>query len=154
MANVHGWGISRALGSGTMRVFTGTNPAAGSQFLEVVPAGFVWRIVSIQAIFVADATVISRIVKLSMDGGAVPRFYSSEANIGHPANITDYYIWSISGRTGITATFLAAGMFDLLIALADGLYLGPGMRFFSEVVNMQAGDDWDAPQFLVEEWAL
>lgn len=153
-------GIHRALGSGIMRAIIGTDPVAGSDFVETVPAGVQWRIVSIYATFVTDATVIGRRVKLAMDGGALPDFYRSEANgslpgTGQPANITDVYIWAITGRTSIVATPIGPPLtFDLLIPLANAIILGPGMRFKSETLNIQAGDNWGAPSFLVEEWPV
>ena len=153
-------GINRAYGSGIMRAITGTTPAAGTDFVETVPAGVQWRIVSISAIFATDASVGGRIVKLTMDGGAPPDFYRSRANgtlpgAGQPALITDTYVWSITDPGTLLATPLGPPLtFDLLVALAADIILGPGMRFKSDTLGIFPGDVWSAPTFLVEQWSL
>lgn len=132
-------------GPGRIRSITGTNPAANVEISEVVPVGTRWRLISWQATLVADANVATRTAELIIDDGTtviVPAF----PNVNQTAGQTMTYTAGVFGSFGSVA-----GAFNL-IALPESLMLAAGFRIRTSTTNRQVGDDWTAPQMLVEEW--
>lgn len=133
-------------GEGLYRVVTGTNPAAGVEVIETVPAGAIWRPVSLQAILVTDATVINRAVRFALDDGA-SEYYRSPGLANHPASTTVTY------SAASNATIVVAGIdTTLLHALPQDLRMLAGHRIRTATANLQAGDNWSAPVMLIQEW--
>jgi hypothetical protein len=132
-------------GPGLLRTIVGTNPAAGLEINETVPANAHWRLISMRAILTADATVINRLCRCIVDDGA-NIYYESDVNEVHAASLIFTYIFT-AGNTISTA--LAQ---TVMLPLPNNLILGPGHRIRSGTTNLQAGDDWAAPIYLVEEW--
>ena len=130
---------------GRIRSITGTDPAAGAAMIETVPAGVIWRFISMQVTFVTDSNVANRFVRFIFDDGT--NDYLTIANDqGQAENITLVY----SVGAGIFGGF---GGFDTqLIPSPPDLFLPAGHRIKEGVGNFQVGDDFSAPQLLVEEW--
>ena len=132
-------------GAGLVRSITGTNPAAGAEISETVPTGARWKLKSIKATLVPDATVITRVPNLSITDGAIEiaKIYSG---LGALATILQTPLWTTCGYNSTTvASAIVAGLPNDLILMA-------GYKINTNTSAIQAGDDWGAPQLLVEEW--
>lgn len=132
-------------GKGWMRSLTGTDPAAGVEISETVPTGARWQLQAFRATFVSDATVTTRFTSLLIDDGALTLFGHSP-NSGVAANTTNNITWAPAGidMSGLRAQTLYPLPFDLKIFA--------GSRIRTSTFALQAGDNWGAPQILVEEW--
>lgn len=132
-------------GPGVIRSITGTNPAAGAQISETVPTGARWRLLSLLATLVTDANAATREPALTFDDGTnvYARYPATQTQA---ASLTRRFQWG-------DATPLAALQQDAtIIAEIPTLQLLGGHRIGTLITNSQAGDDWAAPQYLVEEW--
>lgn len=133
-------------GPGLIRTIVGTDPAAGVEISETVPTGARWKVRSIFFEIVCDATVASRGPRLSFDDGA------------NVFNKQDTFKAPTAGTTG---TFSGALIWTNRSAGADNgvgtfglpdIELKAGYRMRTITVALQAGDNYGAPIFEVEEW--
>lgn len=122
-----------------------TNPAAGADWTFTVPNQSRMRVTSFNANFTASAAVANRQVTVSVDDGANIYWQHDVA-----VNITAGQAGSIFG-TGTNAT-TGANPLLLSVVLPPNLNLPAGHRIRSNTVNIQAGDQWSAIWFGVEEW--
>jgi hypothetical protein len=132
-------------GPGRLRSITGTDPAAGVEISETVPAGVRWRLHAFRLTFVTSAVVANRIPTLFIDDGSIRVFGAASA--AQPASQTLQYYWASYGAKD-TATSQAA----LQLVLPTPLILGPGYRIQTATTLLDVGDNYGAPQYLVEEW--
>ncbi len=144
-----GWpgGILRSSveGPGLLRSITGTNPAAGAEISETVPTNARWRFNSLRANLVTDATGAARAVFLLLDDGATPYFEGIPSNTQAVSSSIIYTMGPV-----LTGTFIATSR--LYIGAPEAPLLFQGHRIRTSTVTLAAGDDWGAPQMLVEEW--
>jgi hypothetical protein len=132
-------------GAGVLRSVTGTDPAAGVEINETVPTNARWRIHGFTAQLVTSAVVASREMALILDDGANV-FVRVPAGAGQTASLTRLY-----------SAFYAAQRNTLLIDTTINfplprLDLQGGHRIRTITTAIDAGDNWGAPQMLVEEW--
>lgn len=132
-------------GHGLLRSITGTDPAAGVEISETVPTGRVWRLVSMRFALVADATVINRIPVVTLDDGTNV-FFASQSSNALTASLSRNYTASAQGGKVTNETTEDA------ILLPPDLYLFQGWRIRTATTGLQAGDNYGAPQLMVEEW--
>jgi hypothetical protein len=131
-------------GPANMRSITGTDPGAGVEISETVPTGARWRLLALRASLVTDVTVANREAAITFDDGAlVYAEFASGAN--QAASLTRQYTASRQGVRGA-----AASATSILIAIPD-LWLPAGHRIRTSTTAIVAGDNWSAPQLLVEE---
>ena len=134
-------------GKGLVRLVTGTDPAAGAEILEAVPANARWRILSLRAVLVADATVLNRSARFVVDNGAA-QFYETL----HPPNQAASETRVYNAAPGMNQETAFDGSAVLRLNLPPEMYLFQGYRIGSVTGNLQAGDNWGPPRLLVEEW--
>ncbi len=132
-------------GPGTDKSIAGTNPAAGSEISETVPANAVWMVGGIYASLVTDANAANRRVHVLVDDGATTFYRSVSASV-QAESLTHYY--SI-GPHGITAAVADTVHW---IPLPPGMVLSAGSRIQTSTALIEAGDNWGAPQLSVTEW--
>lgn len=132
-------------GPGVIRSIAGTNPAANVEWSETVPAGARWQILSLSNVFVTDANVANRFPRLIIDDGAA-NVYESDPAAALAASLTRIY------NAGLGTARLDAVSTNAQWALPEDVTLMAGSRIRSFVTNLQAGDNWGAPQLLVREW--
>ena len=132
-------------GPGLIRSITGTDPAAGVEISETVPTGARWRLISLTTIFVADATVASRLAVLTPTDGA-NILLRSPGGSSITASQTVRISW---GDFGARDSNTINGF---LGAVGSLLYLMAGSVIATVTSSIQAGDNYGAPQMLVEEW--
>lgn len=132
-------------GPGVIRSIAGTDPAAGAEISEAVPTNARWRLLSLRASLVTDGTVANRFPRLIVDDGTTVLF-SSEVTPAQAASQTSQNQWAAWGVGQYSGQALAYS------PLPPRLLLMGGYRLLTLVTNLQAGDNWGAPQLLVEEW--
>ena len=133
-------------GVGRLRVIVGTDPAAGWQIMETVPAGARWSLLALTATLATSAVVIDRMVMLRLDDG-VQTWWMSVPSFLQPAGFTAPYNWAI----GVPARVSAPPGY-IQDALPNRITLAAGWRFRTDTINMDVGDNWGAPVYYVEEW--
>ncbi len=129
---------------GRIRSITGTDPAADTEISETVPDRRRWRILTIYLILVTDANVADRIPNLIIDNGTTS-LYILPSDTAHTASLTRHYNYS----TQPVPQFLSDIIFHLPL---PHLILPAGYRIRTTTTNKQVGDNYSAPQLLVEEW--
>ena len=133
-------------GPGRLRVIVGTDPAAGFQILEAVPANARWRLLAVRAELLTSAVAGNRHITLGMEE-APNVWWQSTALVAQPPSWTHTYTWAVGvdARIGVPAGWVQD-------RLPDKLTLAAGWRFYTGVIGWDVGDDWGAPVYYVEEW--
>jgi len=133
-------------GPGLLRSITGTDPAAGSEITETVPTNARWRLRGIRFELATSADVADRRVLLIIDDGASV-FTAIVVEAIQTADLTRAYnFYSIAPRESV----FTVG--NIESPLPEDLMLLQGWRIRTSTVNLQAADDYGAPQRLVDEW--
>lgn len=135
---------SSVAGSGALRSITGNNPALGAECSDTVPAGARWLVRSWFAQLTTDATVANRTVTLIIDDGANILFRVDASAAQTASQIRQYEAYD----TGV-APDLSGSTFRLPAPFP--LDLVAGSRIRTSTAGIVAGDDFTAPQLLVEE---
>jgi hypothetical protein len=134
-----------AAGFGRIRTIVGTDPAAGVEISETVPAGARWRLQTFGYTFVTDATVANRRPVFTVDDGANV-LWEDFVNVAQTATQTVKY------RAGATGS---AALYDTLayrMVVPTWFLLAAGSRIRTVTAGLVAGDNFGAPIYSVEEW--
>lgn len=136
---------SSIAGGGVLRTILGTDPPAGAEVSETVPAGARWELLALAATLVADATPANRLPSLLLDAGG-NAFTRVIQPVLTAASGSNAYYWAqgLPVETGLGGVPLA-GIPTAPVLLAGG-------RFRTATSAMQAGDNWTAPLFVVREY--
>jgi hypothetical protein len=137
--------IGSTEGPGFLRSVAGTDPAAGVECSETVPAGARWRLISLVVALVTDATVANRIPVLTIDDGTTVIARGVVAAV-QAASLTVQHAFSGVGAAGAAASATNHGF------LPSPLVLSAGYRIKTVTGGFQAGDNYGPPNYLVEEW--
>ena len=132
-------------GPGLIRSVTGTDPAAGVEISVAVPTYARWKLYSLRATLVTDATVANRIVNFGMTDGAAGLMYLSGVTTQAGSLSYDYYF----ANYGFLPAPVSNSVF-LNLPLLGQLY--QGWQVGTDTILLKAGDNWGAPQMMVEEW--
>jgi hypothetical protein len=132
-------------GHGARRVITGTAPAAGAEIAETVPTGATWLLKMLVATLTTSATVANRFPNLLIDGGGSAAFISDPPAALAASQARNYTAGGGTTRLGIVSN---ADMW----AFPTDVLLGAGSRWRTSTNNIQVGDQWAAPIYVVEEW--
>lgn len=133
-------------GGGRLYSYTGVNQAAGVEITETVPTGEIWRLIAMDATLSCSATVASRRPHLELfdPGGGNVHVYP---NTDQTASQTLSYYWHKSG-----AIQADADNSEIVVALPQEMFIGPGGTISTQTKNFQAGDNWFAPHLTVEKF--
>jgi hypothetical protein len=133
---------------GSLVTYTGSNPAANTEWSETVPTGCVWRILAIRAQLVTDANVANRRVSVTItdvaSGNVV--FKPVDESV-QAASLTHNY--NIAPQQGHA---VADVEHYLPLPISDSWFVPAGFVIASSTLNLQATDNWGAPTFYVEEF--
>lgn len=130
---------------GAVRVVTGTDPAAGLDISETVPAGATWELLAVRLVLVTSATVADRRPILILRVGGV--FVASIPLYGViPANQTSVVTWAGGAAVDTSPTTVA-----LVGLLPDKTILPAGSIISLLTLNLQVADNYAAPTLLVRE---
>lgn len=138
--------LSSTEGEPYVRKITGTQPAFGANISETVPTGARWQLLTFLAGLTTDATVIGRqpILTVRSSGSLVGE---SIINATIPASTGANVTWA----AGLTPQVDATGVHLQGGWITDNRMLA-GDELRTTVNNLQAGDRWTAPFFMVREW--
>jgi hypothetical protein len=132
-------------GRGVLRAITGTDPAAGVEIIETVPTNARWLFHAITFTLVTSATVANREVNIAFDDGANV-FARSFSGTNQAATNTVIY-------SGFHTTQRGAAASTGIVAIPlPRIPLQGGFRVRTITTAIDAGDNYGAPQYLVEEW--
>lgn len=132
-------------GPGAVRSITGTDPAAGAEVSEAVPTDARWKLRAARAALVTDGTAANRVPHLELSDGTTV-FSSSAGHAAHTATLTRTYHFALEGQ------FDSAAIDGQFHNLLPDVLLGAAFVVATNTTAIEAGDNWGAPQLLVEEW--
>lgn len=133
-------------GKGRVKYVTGSNPAAGAEIVETVGSAAVWTPISFVAALVTDATVANRRPHLRITNAAGTVFFECFSDTDHVASTTYTYCFANFGAQPIS---LASNV--VVVSLPDNLQMTAGMKIRTATINLQAGDNWGAPNYIIEQ---
>lgn len=134
-------------GIGEIRVVNTTQPAAGANSTETVPAKCRWRCGVWRASLVTDANVANRNLLFQVDDGATT-LNNIQPNLTQTAGqAVSYDLFAAApDRSAVVNSTLHTPMVD---AIAHA-----GWRFKTNVNNIQVGDQLSGIRMGIEEWAV
>jgi len=134
-------------GPGTIRFISGTTPGAGADINEVVPSNRRWVLLAFRASLTTSAAVANR----------TPTFlYMHGANIltQTPNSILQAASTTLSYNIGPIGIAAAPTAGDIILPLNPPILLKTVFTFRTSTTNLQAGDQWTAPSYVVQEWGI
>lgn len=132
-------------GRGNFRSVQGSLPAAGADILETVPTGAIWRLVSMNYSLVTGAAVANRLSGFVIDDGS-----NIVMNLGSQGNAvaTNTYIYNaVNGANLINAAQPPTNW-----PIPRNFWMPAGYRMRTLTTNIQAADQFSAPNYVVEEF--
>lgn len=132
-------------GKGFMRSISGTLPAAGAEISEVVPAHCLWRLILFNYGLTTSAAVASRGPGFIIDDGTNNLLVYPSVNA-----VTAAGAGSFNAIAGSNLSYGAS--FPVNWPVPPQMWLGAGFRIRTLTTNIQAADQYTAPQYLVEEF--
>lgn len=126
-------------------IYTLANPAAGAEITLTVPAGKVWRVISMSCILTTNATVANRSPAFTFDDGTNTVYKISASQVEAASSGVFYLIQGENFQAYSNAGFIQMPVLRTL--------LGPGYRIRSSTTAIQTGDQYSAIVLLVEEWS-
>lgn len=138
--------IAIDVGRGNIRAITGTNPAAGAEISETVPAGKLWVLQWFSATLVAEVTPANRTMRIVAQRGGTPGWVwlSSVNQLATQTRI--YTLMRLRGEqpTANISVYIFGGIPDFVLLAGDVIT--------TSTINLQAADDWSAPYYQVQEF--
>lgn len=134
-------------GRGHKRVVTGSAPAAGAEILDACPLHTHWDVHAIFLQLSTSAVAGNRQVLVLLDDG-VTVYYEPVSLSLQAASLTFTYELAAHGQL----TVVNNGV--VLMPLFPGCEMRSGWRLRTQTVGIQAGDQWAAPVYQVEERRL
>ena len=133
-------------GGGVIRLVSGTDPPAGSEWSETVPAGARWQVLSICAQLTASAVAATRQPRISIEsGGTYLLRFAGRASVGASQVLV------VTWATGITPETVPQSAFAINYCPATIILLA-GDSINSNTDLMDPGDNWTGPRIYVREW--
>jgi hypothetical protein len=133
-------------GPGALRSVSGTQPAAGAEVTETVPTGARWELLMIGLPLTTSATAANRIPAIIFDDGT-NYLLQTVSVFQQAASLTVTH--SFAQGFNFTGTVLSQIIGN---ALPANNRLPAGARFRSSTTNLQVGDQYGVPHYLVREW--
>lgn len=128
-----------------IRSVTGSTPAAGAEISETVPTNVRWKILVFHGRLTTSVAVANRIPTFTIDDGANILFRSPNSST-QAASLAQQY----SASPGLN--FLNDGNLLTIIPFPNEVFLATGFRIRTQTFSLQAADQWDQVQYLVQEW--
>jgi len=136
--------ITAVDGRGQMRAVIGGAPAAGAEISDTVPAGRQWILRAARTSLTTSAAVANRDPSLIVDDGAGNIMAQSVDS----TLITATQTFALSWAAGFA---FVAGAVAISIPWVNECRLLPGWRIRTSTNLIQAGDQYAAPVYMVEE---
>jgi len=132
-------------GRGNLRSITGTDPAAGAEISETVPTGAVWRLMALSCQLTTSGVGSSRTARLALDDGT-NIYYQVEPSATTPISVTRRFSSGAIGDRPASVTT------DFYWPIPYNVFMPAAHRLRTVTNNLDATDNYTAPQMLVEEW--
>lgn len=132
-------------GPGTTRSITGTNPAAGAEISETVPANTIWLLRSVRFTLVTEATAGIRQVHLTLDDGTSTLLNLPTTGTQIESLTRNYNAHGLGGLIVPTGN-------EIDIGLPFNVMLTSGYILATETTLIKSLDNFGAPQLAVEAW--
>ncbi len=133
-------------GGGVISVLRPANPAVATDLEIEVTNGEVWRFMALRLTLVTDANVADRRAHVRIDFGVQP-LIDAYSDIDQTASLTRLYSAASFGTQPS-----AINDDDILIPFPSDIFLNVSMSVETEVLNLQAGDQIQDVQLLIERW--
>lgn len=135
-----------------LRNVAGTQPAAGAEISEAVPAGVRWEILSIKYVLTCAAVAATRFSQLLLDDGTANVF----AQMSQVTGLTTGQVGTFTWAQGLAnqLVVVAAGTPNITAPFPTHLRMGPGFRWRTLTAAIQGADQYSAIQYLVREWFI
>lgn len=124
----------------------GTDPAAGVEISDAVPANARWNLLAWRATFVTDGTAGNRTAQLVIDDGTNILHFIPSSTVQATTLTWNYH------ASNIGAAQFNSGV-QLFLPLPPVLTLPAGYRVRTSTGAIVAGDNWGAARLLVQEHA-
>lgn len=131
--------------NGLMRTILGTDPAAGVEILETVPAGARWKLKAFNCALSTDATVANRYPRIQITDGT-NIIWEEDPPTAQTASLTQNF------NTGPSTIRTAVAIANKIWALPSEMTLEAGYQIKTATISLQAGDNWGVPKITVEEY--
>ena len=149
VAHAPAWPYGRQIfpqeGPGRVRTIVGTAPGAGNEISESVPVGVRWQLLSFRAQLNTSAVVANRKPDLVIDDSSNVLFKGG-GGTSIPGSNTGTTTWCNTGYQGLSVAN------DDQMGPLPQLFLPSGYRIRTQTLSIDAGDNWLAPKYLVQEW--
>jgi len=149
--SAHGWPGTTPQrstdGAGTLRSITGNTPAGGADISETVPQNRRWNLLSFFATLTTSAVVANRQPILQVNDGA-----HNLLSIDAAANVVASTAIQITWAPGFLTANGIRG--DQIAPIPTPTSMKGTYKINTFTANLQAGDSWSAPQYLVQEWGM
>ncbi len=132
---------------GRLRVVTIAVPAAGADWIQTVPTGKIWKILSVAGLLTTGVGVANRVVYLAFDDGT-NGYCQVPSNFVHTASLAKVY----TGAFGVPEESSQVTIVNRITIPIPPMLMPAGHRIASVTVNIQAADAWTAIFLLVEEF--
>jgi hypothetical protein len=132
-------------GPGLIRSITGTDPAAGVEISETVPTLARWRLIAVRAALTTDATAGNRFASIILDDGVTTYYQHFYPTFQGPSTAVTYNFSALAIEPAVIGN-------NTLVPFPPNLRLSAGHRIRTQTSVFNAGDNWGAPQLLVEQW--
>lgn len=133
-------------GPGNIRTIVGTVPAAGADITETVPFFRRWTLLSLQANLTTAVAAANRQVVAVYDNGVPNNFFIGPSYFSQAASLLESYSF-FPGLISIAALNANNPLGALLPMPLRG-----GYRIRTSTLNIQAADQWSAPNYTFLEW--
>jgi hypothetical protein len=131
---------------GAIRTFAGSQPAAGAEIGQFVPAGARWELLAFFAFFTANATVANRYIQLDVLAGSNAKVLAPASDY-HLAGESRTYLWARDQLHQRRPDGLAQ-----TVPFPSTAQLLAGELVVTETGNIKPTDQWLAPVLTVREW--
>lgn len=141
--------IDQRVGGGRIYSPTVANPAAGAEISVTVPGNCFWKVLTMRAPLVTDATVANRRVhvRYTRDGIPFPIMIDTFSDVDQTASLTRTYNF---GHFSDQTTRTDGGAIQ--IALPDQFLLKSATTLTTVTTGLVAGDNWGDVVLWVEEF--
>ncbi|MBA7590501.1 hypothetical protein ES708_32625 [subsurface metagenome] len=129
---------------GRILSITGTDPAVSTDILETAPDRRRWRLCSVHFTLITDENEANRQISIIIDDGTNTLLKLTIQNVQAASLTRNYTLANFS----VTEVLVGEDLFHPLPPLC----LPAGFRFRTVTDNLQIGDNYSAPQALIEEW--
>jgi len=132
-------------GRGWLHVVAGTQPAAGAECIEIMPAVSHREIRGVHLRLQTSAAVANRQIVVQFDDTVNAFFTVTSTYLQVAGQLVHYYV---AGNGLLSANVLG----NVNLPMPERVPLEAGWALRTVTANIQAGDQYFAPAYLVEEW--